>query len=173
MTAAPPHLPTLPATSVADGPTVLEREVINLFVAAARLLGLPPSLGEIYGLLFMAATPLTLDNLVTRLGISKGSASQGLRALRTFGAVHVSHHPGDRRDHFTAETELKNLVSGFITGQLLPHLNASQTRLSQLQSLQTAAANPLNPIQRTRLEKLAHWHHQARSLAPLAGKFLD
>src|SRR4029450_3850395 len=83
----------------------IEVEAIDLFVSAVRLLGLPRSLGELYGLLFISPGPLSIDDLVERLRISKGSASQGLKALRQIGAVKVTYVPGDRRDHYIAETE--------------------------------------------------------------------
>ncbi|MFN6016277.1 MAG: GbsR/MarR family transcriptional regulator, partial [Verrucomicrobiota bacterium] len=65
----------------------IEREVLAVFVDGVRVLGLPPSIGEIYGLLFISQAPLSLDDLVKRLKISKGSASQGLRTLKSLGAV--------------------------------------------------------------------------------------
>ncbi len=147
--------------------------MIDLFVAATRLLGLPRSLGEIYGLLFIAADPMTFDRLVSRLRISKGSVSQGLKMLRALGAVKVSYVAGDRRDHYRAETDLKSLVSGFISGQMLPHLETGQVRLDRLRRLEAESGDTLAPEQRARLEKLEYWHFRARTLAPLAGKLLD
>jgi HTH-type transcriptional regulator, glycine betaine synthesis regulator len=163
----------LPVVSAAGELSALEVEVIDLFVAATRLLGLPRSLGEIYGLLFMAPEPLTFDQLVSRLRISKGSVSQGLKTLRAFGAVKLSYVPGDRRDHYGAETDLKSLVSGFISGQMLPHLETGEARLGRLRALGVELGAALGAEQRARLEKLEYWHHRARTLAPLAGKILD
>ena len=51
----------------------IQREVIALFVNGVRVLGLPKSVGEIYGLLFISPEPLALDVIVSRLEISKGS----------------------------------------------------------------------------------------------------
>ncbi|NJR43396.1 MAG: hypothetical protein HC767_12780 [Akkermansiaceae bacterium] len=65
----------------------LELQVVEFFVDGVRVLGLPRSIGEIYGLLFISQAPLSLDDLVQRLKISKGSASQGLRMLKGLGAV--------------------------------------------------------------------------------------
>jgi len=160
-------------TEGAGGLTALEVEVIDLFVAATRLMGLPRSLGEIYGLLFIAAEPLAFDHLVSRLRISKGSVSQGLKTLRGLGAVKATYMPGDRRDHYEAETDLKSLVSGFISGQMLPHLETGQARLGRMRELEAASGDGVGPAQRARLEKLEYWHHRARTLAPLAGKILD
>ena len=59
----------------------IERQVVSLFADGVRLAGLPRSIGEIYGLLFISAEPLAMDDLVERLNISKGSASQGLSLI--------------------------------------------------------------------------------------------
>ena len=57
-----------------------------------------------------------------QLGISIGSASQGLRTLRNLKAVKSSYVPGKRKDHFLAETEFRRLFSNFIKDEILPHL---------------------------------------------------
>ena len=64
-----------------------ETAVIDLFINAAISFGLPKSYGQIYGLLFCRDESLAMDEVMQLLKISKGSASQGLRALRQLGAV--------------------------------------------------------------------------------------
>ena len=81
----------------------IETQVIQFFVDGVKVLGLPRSIGEIYGLLFISPDPLALDDLVERLGISKGSASQGLRALKTLGAVKEIEVEGSRRSGYVAK----------------------------------------------------------------------
>ena len=56
----------------------LEELVRVFFADAVKVLGLPKSVGEIYGSLFISREPVSLDDLVERLGMSKGSGSQGL-----------------------------------------------------------------------------------------------
>lgn len=157
--------------------TALEVEVIDLFVSAVRLLGLPRSLGEIYGLLFIATAPLSLDDLVARLQISKGSASQGLKTLRQIGAAKVTYVPGDRRDHYVAETELKQLAAGFISGQMMPHLETGGLRLDRLRELEKQTRQHVSEgearVLSDRIVKLGQWHKRARGLAPIVSKLLD
>src|SRR5205809_7967471 len=86
----------------------LETETIDLFVQVSRLLGQPRSLAEIYGLLFISARPMPMDDLIGRLSISKGSASQGLKFLRSVGAVRIVYVAGERRAHYEAVAELRN-----------------------------------------------------------------
>ncbi|MBT5716277.1 MAG: hypothetical protein HOI70_05140, partial [Opitutae bacterium] len=80
-----------------------ELEVIDLFLNAANSVGLPKSFGQIYGLLFCRDQSLSMDEIIRLLAISKGSVSQGLKALRQLGAVSSVYTGGDRKEHFIAE----------------------------------------------------------------------
>ena len=77
----------------------LEVEGIDYFVRFMNLLGLPRSVGEIYGLLYFSKHPMSMDEIVKRLGMSLGSASQGLRTLRSFKAIRTTYVMGDRKDY--------------------------------------------------------------------------
>lgn len=69
------------------GPTAFEAEIAAVFADLVMLLGLPKSMGEIYGFIFASSEPPTFADIEHKLGLSKGSVSQGLRALRELGAV--------------------------------------------------------------------------------------
>ncbi len=151
----------------------VEVEVIGLFVNAVKLLGMPKSVGEIYGLLFIAPDPLPLDALVDRLNISKGSASQGLKVLRAFGAVKQVYVAGDRRDHYAAETELKKLAAGFVREEIKPRLDSGADRLERLKSLSVSEDSDHGEFYRSRVSKLAQWHARSREIMPLLSTMLD
>jgi DNA-binding transcriptional ArsR family regulator len=95
----------------------VEVEVIHLFVQFSRALGQPRSVAEIYGLLFVSHKPLAMDDLIERLNLSKGSASQGLKYLQDLGAVRALYAGGDRRTHYEAVTELRNMAGRFLRQQ--------------------------------------------------------
>lgn len=160
-----------PANSTALAP--VEVEVIGLFVNAVKLLGMPKSVGEIYGLLFIAPDPLPLDALVERLDISKGSASQGLKVLRAVGAVKQVYVAGDRRDHYAAETELKKLAAGFVREEIKPRLDSGADRLERLKALSSAETSERGEFFRNRVGKLAQWHARSQSVMPLITGMLD
>lgn len=149
-----------------------EREVLEFFVHIGKYLSLPRSVGEIYGLLFARGEKLTLDDLVSRLGISKGSASQGLRMLRGVGAVRISHIPGDRKDYFEAETELPALVRGFLRDQLAIKMDHANQRLDRLRSVVDDPGNDAPEGLSGRVERLQSWHNKTRRLVPLVSTFL-
>jgi DNA-binding transcriptional regulator GbsR (MarR family) len=144
-----------------------ESAVIDLFLNAANSFGLPKSYGQIYGLLFCVEQPLAMDEVMDLLQISKGSASQGLRALRQFGAVSSTFAPGDRKERFIAEIRLRKLVSGFLREQADPHLEKGVARLKQIEILLEGSGSKDSQIRGARRhEILSGWHRQMSRLLP-------
>lgn len=176
-------LASFSASSLGSSPragelNVLELEVIDLFVNAVKMLGFPKSVGEIYGLLFIAGEPLPLDSLVERLRISKGSASQGLRFLKSLNAVTPVYVAGDRRDHFVPETQLKKLAAGFIREELRPHITSGEERIERLEKNLSAMQEDEDlgeqgEFYAGQIDQLKRWHGKARRLLPLIARFLD
>jgi HTH-type transcriptional regulator, glycine betaine synthesis regulator len=163
---------TAPRPVVAGASAPAEREVVEFFVHLGKYLSLPRSVGEIYGLLFATGEKLTLDDLVARLAISKGSASQGLRLLRGAGAVRVTHLPGDRKDYFEAEADLPALIRGFLRDQLVLKLEHADRRLDRLRAVVDDPENGAPAGLSVRVERLQSWQNKARRLIPLASTFL-
>jgi DNA-binding transcriptional regulator GbsR (MarR family) len=149
-----------------------EAEVIDLCLRIAQYLGLPKSVGEIYGLLFVTPQPLNLDDLTERLNISQGSASQGLRLLRTLGAVKPHYVPGDRRDFYSPETGLGRLAEGFMKARVIPGLDDLHERLETLDSKLSQSSGEQKDFLKKRMGKLQSWQKQAASLAPLLSKIM-
>jgi DNA-binding transcriptional regulator GbsR (MarR family) len=153
----------------------LERQVVGFFVDGVRVLGLPRSIGEIYGLLFISRSPLALDDLVRRLGISKGSASQGLRMLKNLGAVREAADigNGERRTYYEPAVELKRLVGGFIREQIRPHLDSGKSRIRELAESANAVEDPdQRKFLSDRVDRLEQWLRSGGRVLPLLQKIL-
>lgn len=149
----------------------IERELVQLFVGVADALALPRSVGEIYGLLFVSESPLCMDDCMTRLQISKGSVSQGLKALRAFGAVKTVYIPGSRKDYFVAETELRKMIGGFVKEQVRPHLESGSIQIAQIQGAM-GREYAAGSVVAERVSRLAGWHHKLEKSLPLALKLI-
>lgn len=155
----------------------IEISVIELFVSVVRMLGIPKSVAEIYGLLFISPAPLPLDTVMERLRISKGSTSQGLKFLRSLGAIKSVYVAGDRRDHYAAEIELKKLVHGFLKGEVEPRLESGESRLGRLRDMAAVLKNDneagRGEFYESRIAKLAQWHGRGNELIPLLNTLLE
>lgn len=154
--------------------SALEREVIELFVRMADVLSLPRSVGEIYGLLFISPEPLCLDDCRLKLNISKGSTSQGLRILRSFGAIRTVYIPGDRKDYFVAETQLRKMASGFANEQIQPHVRNGKERLIQIKKLlNEQSPDEGREILQERIQTLENWQKRTNQMLPLVLKLIQ
>jgi len=151
----------------------LERELVAIFSDIADLFGNPPSHGAIYGLLFASEAALSMEDIISKLEISKGSASQGLRHLEEFGAISRTREEGNRSHLYTARLELKPLLSGFLKTRLVPRLSANSDRLARLQALLPDLPAPSRPTAEHRLQRITKWHKRAATFLPLAQKLLQ
>jgi DNA-binding transcriptional regulator GbsR (MarR family) len=154
--------------------SAFQLQSVALFIHVFGALSLPRSIGEIYGLLFSTPEPLSLDDVQTRLQLSRGSASEGLRWLRSLGAVNQVYLPGIRKEHFTAETSLRKLASGYLRNRIDPHLENGPNRLSILESSIDPASASAH-FEKSRLGQIAGWYKFFGKALPLikvlAGKF--
>lgn len=150
----------------------IQREMAEIFADLADLFGNPASLGSIYGLLFASPEPLSMEEIVERLDISTGTASQGLRRLVEMQAILSNKEDGDRVTRYGAKLELRPFVAMFLKQQLLPRLEHSSSRIAELQSRLADLTPPTRRVLETRLERASKWHHRAKTFLPLIRRFL-
>ena len=162
---------------VTDPTTELRGLSVDYFVSFVQVFGLPKSVGQIYGLLFVSTEPLPMDEVVERLGISKGSASQGLALLKSLGAVTAKFMAGDRREHFQADLNVSRIVTHFFENRLQPRLEHGEQRLAAMLELARSArlesdSNEGTAAVLTRIEALGKWQKRGRSVVPMIVRWL-
>jgi DNA-binding transcriptional regulator GbsR (MarR family) len=79
---------------------------IDAWGSMGSLLGFNPSTARVHALLIATREPLPLDEIAARLQISRGNASMCLKELRSWGVIHRAPAPGDRRNHYTSESDV-------------------------------------------------------------------
>lgn len=142
-----------------------QSEIVEYVSGVVQLFGLPPSVGAIYGVLFASPTPLCLEEIIALLGISKGSASQGLRQLKLVGAVSSVRLPGKRAEHFKAELSLKKLVTGFLRDRVRPSLESAEQRLNRIEKMQGSGQE--HELMAAKISTLRVWSRKANDTLPL------
>lgn len=150
----------------------LEVEAIEMFINFLRLIGLPKSVGEIYGLLFVAPRPMAMDAIMDRLDLSLGAASQGLKLLRSFGAVRVAYMPGDRRDHYVADLELSRFATAFIKDELQPRMETARQRIERMEDSLAELPPKERRVTEERIERLKHWLDKGQKILPWLIRFM-
>ncbi len=155
-----------------------EQECVAFFADAVQVFGVPKSVGQIYGLLYATAEPLTLADIVARLEVSKGSVSQGLQLLRTLGAIHEAavDSPSDisnsepqsrsRAVAYVPELGLRKLIGGVLREQVAPLASTSDERLKRMTGLAMATDGGSSDFYLDRAEQLNTWRKRLKTVLP-------
>ena len=105
-------------------------------------LGLNRSVAQLYALLYLSNTPLSLDDMANHLKISKGNVSMNIRILESWNAVRKVWVKGSRKDYYEADLDILKII----VTRLKEGLNRRMSQaLSLLQNAeQTIAENNQN-----------------------------
>src|SRR6478672_10217500 len=79
---------------------------VGLWRSMGSLWGISPTMAEIHGLLFITGAALSMDDVMVRLGISRGNVSMNLTKLVEWGLVRRVHRRGDRRDYYESLSDV-------------------------------------------------------------------
>lgn len=131
--------------------------------------GLNNIMAQLYAILYFSDTPLSLDDMVDRLKISKGSVSLNIRALERYGAVRQVWVKGSRKDFYEAETDIAKVITDRIRSM-------ARSRLSEVDDMIRAAYDLLGSpnaretggaktkVFKERLDRLKELHSKAQNL---------
>ncbi len=90
------------------------KEAKNKFVqtwgALGSQWGINKTMAQIHALLMVSSGPVSMEDIMEELQISRGNASMNLRALMDWGIVYKEYKAGERREFFTAEKDLDELA---------------------------------------------------------------
>ena len=149
--------------------TTPEDSILNLCIKLCSILGLPKSIGLIYGAVFVSAKPVEAGQICRKLKISRGSVSQGLRFLKELGAIRSEGLNGNRAEHFVAEDHLRKAVERFVSKKIGP---AFEELGEEVERLEKAPDQPLPEDLKEKLETIRRWHSHGKLLLPLVTGFL-
>jgi DNA-binding transcriptional regulator GbsR (MarR family) len=76
--------------------------------------GFPRAMGAIYGAIYLSPTPLSLNEIVEQVGVTKGAVSTNVRQLERLRMVHKHIQVGDRKDYYIAETDFWKMFKGIL-----------------------------------------------------------
>lgn len=90
------------------------KEAKNKFVqtwgALGSQWGINKTMAQIHALLMVSNEPVSMEDIMEELQISRGNASMNLRALMDWGIVYKEFKAGERKEFFTAEKDLDELA---------------------------------------------------------------
>jgi DNA-binding transcriptional regulator GbsR (MarR family) len=80
-------------------------------------------MGKMYGALLFSPTPMSLDDLMNHLDVSKASVSMNMRMLENMGMVREVWVRGDRRKYYEAESDFWKILTNVFGSRELRDVN--------------------------------------------------
>ncbi len=115
-------------------------EMVEAGGRTAESFGVSRLLGQIYTLLYLRNEPLSLDELVEELAVSKASVSIACRHLHSFGAVRRITQRGDRRDFYEAVQDVRGLLQNGLLPVIQKKLDSARVQIDRCRNLLEQAA---------------------------------
>ncbi len=113
-----------------------KQQFISSWGAFGTHWGINRTMAQIHALLMVSADPLTQDDLMEQLNISRGNVNMNIRELITWGLVDRVILPGERREYFTAEKDIWKVATQIIKERKKRELDPMLKLLSQLEKIE-------------------------------------
>ena len=83
---------------------------ISTWGSLGTLWGINKAMAQIQSLLFISTKPLSMEEIMAELKISRGNTSMNLRQLMDWGIVTKELIPGERKEYFSTEKDVQELA---------------------------------------------------------------
>jgi DNA-binding transcriptional regulator GbsR (MarR family) len=147
----------VPESRGADALARLQERFVLHWGEMAAVWGINRTMGQIHALLYISPEPLSMDEIMARLKISRGNASMNLRSLEEWGVIQRVHYTGDRREYFRSLTDVWELFHTIVRERKRREFDPMMRSLRQC--LADAASDGSDPdltVARERLASLLH-----------------
>jgi DNA-binding transcriptional regulator GbsR (MarR family) len=152
----------------ADVDAARER-VIEGFERSAEIYGLSRSYGRLYGLLFFAHEPKSLDDLADESGFAKSTVSTAMKELERFHVVHRRSLPGEgKRAFFEAERDVWRILREFLDREVRREIDTMTRALDDAEEALAAADGERADRDLQRIRDLQRVYAQSERLVDVA-----
>ena len=98
--------------------------------------GINRTMAQIHALLLVSPDPLTQDDIMEELNISRGNTNMNIRELINWGLVERVILPGERKEFFTAEKDIWKVVKQIIKERKKRELEPMMQLLDKLEDVE-------------------------------------
>ena len=98
--------------------------------------GINRTMAQVHALLLIASAPLSTDNIMEELSISRGNANMNVRELMNWGLVDKVIVQGDRKEYFSAEKDIWKVATKIMYQRKKRELDPMLKVLNQLSDIE-------------------------------------
>jgi len=112
-----------------------KQQFISSWGAFGTHWGINRTMAQIHALLMVSPDPLTQDDVMEELNISRGNVNMNMRDLISWGLVERMILSGERREYFTAEKDIWKVATQIIRERKKRELDPMMKLLVQLENI--------------------------------------
>ena len=116
--------------------TEAKQQFINSWGAFGTQWGINRTMAQIYALLLVSPDPLTQDDIMQQLVISRGNVNMNIRDLIGWGIVEKIIISGERKEHFLADKDIWKASIQIIKERKKRELDPMLKMLRQLENVE-------------------------------------
>ena len=113
-----------------------KQQFINNWGAFGTQWGINRTMAQIHALLLISPDPITQDDIMEQLSISRGNVNMNIRDLISWNLVERVILPGERKEYFTAEKDIWKVATQIIKERKKRELDPMLKLLGQLQQVE-------------------------------------
>ncbi len=113
-----------------------KQQFISSWGAFGTQWGINRTMAQIHALLLVSAQPITQDEMMEELSISRGNVNMNIRELIGWGLVDRVIIAGERKEYFTAEKDIWKVATKIIKERKKRELDPMIKLLSQLEHIE-------------------------------------
>ena len=116
--------------------TEAKQQFISSWGAFGTHWGINRTMAQIHALLLVSPEPLTQDDMMEELNISRGNTNMNIRELINWGLVERVLLPGERKEYFTAEKDIWKVVKQIVKERKKRELEPMMQLLDKLEDVE-------------------------------------
>lgn len=116
--------------------TEAKQQFISSWGAFGTHWGINRTMAQIHALLLISPDPLTQDDIMEELNISRGNTNMNIRELIDWGLVERVLLPGERKEYFSAEKDIWKVVRQIVKERKKRELEPMLKLLDQLEEVE-------------------------------------
>jgi DNA-binding transcriptional regulator GbsR (MarR family) len=113
-----------------------KQQFISSWGAFGTHWGINRTMAQIHALLLVSPDPLTQDDIMEQLDISRGNTNMNIRELINWGLVERVILPGERKEYFTAEKDIWKVVKQIVKERKKRELEPMLQLLDKLEEVE-------------------------------------
>ncbi len=116
--------------------TEARQQFISSWGAFGTNWGINRTMAQIHALLLISADPMTQDDIMEELNISRGNTNMNIRELVNWGLVERVLLPGERKEFFSAEKDIWKVVKMIVKERKKRELEPMLQLLNKLEAVE-------------------------------------